>query len=209
MGRTRVKICGITRVDDAREAVRLGADAIGLVFHPPSPRHVNLSQACAIRAVVPAFVTVVGLFVDAEPERVREAVAVVPLDLLQFHGAEAPEYCRSQGRPYMKAVRMREGIDLHSECARYGDATALLVDTYRPGVAGGTGETFDWSRIPRDLGLPLVLAGGLAPGNVDAAVRQVRPYAVDVSGGVEAAKGIKDPAKMQAFIRGVSRADTE
>ncbi|RCX32177.1 phosphoribosylanthranilate isomerase [Thioalbus denitrificans] len=209
MGRTRVKICGITRVDDAREAVRLGADAIGLVFHPPSPRHVNQRQAREIRAVVPAFVTVVGLFVDAEPERVREAVAAVPLDLLQFHGAEPPEYCRSHGRPYMKAVRMREGIDLHSECARYGDAAALLVDTYRPGVAGGTGETFDWSRIPRDLGLPLVLAGGLAPGNVDAAVRQVRPYAVDVSGGVEAAKGIKDPAKMQAFIRGVSRADTE
>lgn len=209
MGRTRVKICGITRVDDAREAVRLGADAIGLVFHPPSPRHVNLSQAREIRAAVPAFVTVVGLFVDAEPERVREAVAAVPLDLLQFHGAEPPEYCRAQGRPYMKAVRMREGVDLRLECVRYGDAAALLVDTYRPGVAGGTGETFDWSRIPRDLGLPLVLAGGLAPGNVDAAVRQVRPYAVDVSGGVEAAKGIKDPAKMQAFIRGVSRADTE
>lgn len=209
MGRTRVKICGITRVDDAREAVRLGADAIGLVFHPPSPRHVNLRQAREIRAMVPAFVTVVGLFVDAEPELVREAVAAVPLDLLQFHGAEPPEYCRSQGRPYMKAVRMREGVDLRSECARYGDAAALLVDTYRPGVAGGTGETFDWSRIPRDLGLPLVLAGGLDPGNVDAAVRQVRPYAVDVSGGVEAAKGIKDPAKMQAFMRGVYRADTE
>jgi len=209
MGRTRVKICGITRVDDAREAVCLGADAIGLVFHPPSPRHVNLRQAREIRAVVPAFVTVVGLFVDAEPERVREAVAAVPLDLLQFHGAEPPEYCRSHGRPYMKAVRMREGVDLLLECARYGDAAALLVDTYRPGVAGGTGETFDWSRIPRDLGLPLVLAGGLDPGNVDAAVRQVRPYAVDVSGGVEAAKGIKDPAKMQAFIRGVYRADTE
>lgn len=209
MGRTRVKICGITRVDDAREAVRLGADAIGLVFHPPSPRHVNLRQAREIRTVVPAFVTVVGLFVDAEPELVREAVAAVPLDLLQFHGAEPPEYCRSQGRPYMKAVRMREGVDLRSECARYGDAAALLVDTYRPGVAGGTGETFDWSRIPRDLGLPLVLAGGLDPGNVDAAVRQVRPYAVDVSGGVEAAKGIKDPAKMQAFMRGVYRADTE
>ena len=209
MGRTRIKICGITRVDDAREAVRLGADAIGLVFHPPSPRHVSLSQAREIRAVVPAFVTVVGLFVDAEPERVREAVAAVPLDLLQFHGAEPPEYCRSQGRPYMKAVRMREGVDLHSECARYSDAAALLVDTYRPGVAGGTGETFDWSRIPHGLGLPLVLAGGLDPGNVDAAVRQVRPFAVDVSGGVEAAKGIKDPAKMQAFIRGVYRADTE
>jgi phosphoribosylanthranilate isomerase len=170
---------------------------------------VNLRQAREIRAMVPAFVTVVGLFVDAEPELVREAVAAVPLDLLQFHGAEPPEYCRSQGRPYMKAVRMREGVDLRSECARYGDAAALLVDTYRPGVAGGTGETFDWSRIPRDLGLPLVLAGGLDPGNVDAAVRQVRPYAVDVSGGVEAAKGIKDPAKMQAFMRGVYRADTE
>ncbi|MDD3448144.1 MAG: phosphoribosylanthranilate isomerase [Gammaproteobacteria bacterium] len=209
MGRTRVKICGITRADDAREAVRLGADAIGLVFHPPSPRHVNPPRAREIRAVVPAFVTVVGLFVDAEPDLVREAIASVPLDLLQFHGAEPPEYCRSLGRPYMKAVRMREGVDLHAECARYGDAAALLVDTYRPGVAGGTGETFDWSRIPRGLELPLVLAGGLDPGNVDAAVRQVRPYAVDVSGGVEAAKGIKDPAKMQAFIRGVYRADTE
>jgi phosphoribosylanthranilate isomerase len=209
MGRTRVKICGITRVEDAREAVRLGADAIGLVFYPPSPRHVDLRQAREIRAAVPAFVTVVGLFVDAGPEQVREAVACVQLDLLQFHGAEPPEYCRSRGRPYMKAVRMREGIELRTECERYRDAAALLVDTYRPGVAGGTGETFDWSRIPKDLGLPLVLAGGLDPGNVDAAVRQVRPYAVDVSGGVEAAKGIKDPAKMQAFIRGVYRADSE
>ncbi len=209
MARTRVKICGITRPEDGREAVRLGADAIGLVFYPPSPRHVTLEQAQAVRRAVPAFVTVVGLFVDAPAEEVARIAAAVPLDLLQFHGDEPPEYCSGFGRPYMKALRMRPDVDLQATCDRYADAAALLVDTYRPGVAGGTGETFDWSRIPSSLSLPLVLAGGLEPENVGEAVRQVHPYAVDVSGGVEAAKGIKDPARMQAFIRGVYRVDTD
>ena len=209
MGRTRIKICGITRPEDARTAVRLGADALGLVFHPASPRHVTLEQARAVRAVVPAFVTLVGLFVDAPAETVREFSTEVPLDLLQFHGEEPPAYCRGFGRPYLKAVRMRPEVDLQATCAAYADAAALLLDTYRAGVAGGTGETFDWSRIPDELPLPLVLAGGLDPDNVGEAVRRVRPYGVDVSGGVEAAKGIKDPARIQAFIRGVYRVDAE
>lgn len=207
-GRTRVKICGITRPEDGTHAAACGADAIGLVFHPASPRAVDTEGALAVARALPPFVTVVALFVDPEPEVVRGVLAEVPVDLLQFHGDEPPELCGSFGRPYLKALAMREGVDLHRQARRYEGACGLLLDAYHPTLKGGTGETFDWSRVPRDLGKPVVLAGGLTPENVGEAVRQVRPYAVDVSGGVEAARGIKDPARVAAFIRGVNGAAT-
>lgn len=199
---TRVKICGITRPVDGREAARLGADAIGLVFYPPSPRHVSLDTARAIVAALPPFVTVVALFVDPDAAWVESVLAGCPVDVLQFHGEESPSFCRSFGRPYMKAVRMRPEVDLCAQAARYADARALLVDAYVEGVAGGTGARFDWSLLPDALSLPLVLSGGLDPENVAQAVAAVRPDAVDVSSGVEASKGIKDAARMAAFISG-------
>ncbi len=205
--RTRIKICGITRLEDARAAVRLGADAIGLVFHPPSPRAIDPQQAAVIVRQLPPFVTTVGLFVDASRERVAEVLNSVPLDLLQFHGEESPEACSGHGRPWIKAIRMRESVDLERLRALYAEASGLLLDTYRAGVPGGTGERFDWDRIPPRLCSEIILAGGLDPHNVEQAVHQVRPYAVDVSGGVEAAKGIKDAGKMAAFIAGVNRGD--
>jgi len=207
--RTRVKICGITRPQDARAAAALGADAVGLVFWPRSPRAVDVAQARAVAAALPPFVTRVGLFVDAGPEELAAVLAAVPLDLLQFHGDESPAQCRAAGRPYLKAVRMRPGVDLLRFEREYADAAGLLVDAYRPGQPGGTGATFDWELLPREPGLPLVLAGGLDPGNVAEAVRRVRPWAVDVSGGVEADKGIKDAAKMAAFMQGVRDGDRE
>ncbi len=200
---TRIKICGITRVEDGLAAARLGADAIGLVFYAPSPRAVDAVRAAEICAALPPFVTSVGLFVDPGEDEVRAVLARVPLDLLQFHGDESPEFCRQFGRPYIKAIRMRDDIDLFAERARYAEARGLLLDTYRPGVPGGTGEAFNWDRIPAELAGQIVLAGGLEPANVAAAVAQVRPYAVDVSGGVEASKGIKDAAKMAAFCNSV------
>ncbi|MEW7977217.1 MAG: phosphoribosylanthranilate isomerase [Candidatus Sedimenticola endophacoides] len=205
--RTRVKICGITRPEDAREAVRQGADAIGLVFYPPSPRAVSIEQAQRIAAVLPPFVTLVGLFVNEPEAGVREVLARVPVGLLQFHGEEPPEHCRIYGRPYMKALRMRAGIDLYQYREEYTDAAGLLLDSYRKGVPGGTGESFDWQRIPRDLAGGIVLAGGLDAENVERAIRAVHPYAVDVSGGVEREKGVKDPDKIVAFMRGVQRAN--
>ena len=205
--RTRIKICGITRVEDALEAVRLGADAIGLVFYPPSPRHVGIDQARMIVNRMPPFVTVVGLFVEPAGSEVRRVLQEVPLDLLQFHGDERASDCTGHGRPWIKAIRMRETVDLAEAEARYAEAAGLLLDTYQAGVPGGTGQTFDWGRIPRETASRIILAGGLNPDNVEQAVRQVRPYAVDVSGGVEAAKGIKDADKMAAFIAGVKRGD--
>lgn len=184
--RTRVKICGITRPEDGQMAARAGADAIGLVFYAPSPRSVQPAQAAAICAALPAFVTSTGLFVDAPAETVRATLDSVPLDLLQFHGDESPAYCASFGRPWIKALRVRDGMDLIQEATRYAGARALLLDTYVPGLPGGTGERFDWALIPSSLPLPVVLAGGLDAGNVAQAVQQVRPWAVDVSGGVEA-----------------------
>lgn len=201
--RTRIKICGITRPEDGLEAARLGADAIGLVFYGPSPRCVTVEQAQAVLAALPPFVTSVGLFVNAGAEEVRQVLGQVPLDLLQFHGDESPAYCAGFGRPYIKALRMREGIDLAAEAGHYAGARGLLLDTYQAGTPGGTGTTFDWQRVPTDLPLPVILAGGLDAVNVAEAVRTVRPYAVDVSGGVEQGKGIKSAAKMAAFIRGV------
>lgn len=201
--RTRVKICGITREEDALAAVAAGADAIGLVFYPPSPRHVTLEQAAAITRRLPPFVTVVGLFVNADAETIRASVAAGRVGLIQFHGQECPDYCGQHGLPWIKALRMKDDLDLDRAAADYAAAAALLLDAYRPGVPGGTGETFDWQRIPPQLAERVVLAGGLNPDNVTEAVRRVRPYAVDVSGGVEAQPGIKDAARIAQFIRGV------
>jgi len=205
--RTRIKICGFTRPDDARQAAALGVDAIGLVFYAPSPRAVDIAQAQAVIKALPPFVSSVGLFVDASADRVREVLAQVPLDLLQFHGNEEPAYCAQFGRPWLKAIRMREGIDLQREAERYGAAAGLLLDAYRPGTPGGTGEAFAWSRVPQDLNLPIVLAGGLSPANVGEAITTVRPHAVDLSGGVESAKGIKDAAKMAELVAAVRAVD--
>lgn len=203
--RTRVKICGLTRSEDAQIAGHLGADALGLVFYPPSPRNVSLEQAKAIVAGLPAFVTVVGLFVDATPDQVRATREAVRLDLLQFHGDEPPEYCRSFGAPYLRAVRMRESVDISALARDYRDAAGLLLDAWHPEEKGGTGLSFDWARAREACALPIVLAGGLTPDNVAQAIRIARPYAVDVSSGVEATKGVKDAEKMAAFLREVNR----
>jgi phosphoribosylanthranilate isomerase len=200
--RTRVKICGITRIEDALLAAKLGADAIGLVFYAPSPRAVHIAQAREIVQALPPFVTSVGLFVNAEVAEVQETLQAVPLDLLQFHGEESPEYCAQFNRPYIKAIRMQASTDLAQLAQEYATAQALLLDTYVAGVQGGTGIAFNWQQVPREFSKPLILAGGLNPENVQAAISQVRPYAVDVSGGVEASKGIKDPEKLIAFMRG-------
>ena len=205
--RTRIKICGITREQDALAAASNGADALGLVFYEKSPRHVSLQQAAQLARAIPPFVTVVGLFVNPAVEYVREILAQIPLDMLQFHGEEDPEFCAQFGKPYLKAIRVRNGVDLIQCAARYAGARGLLLDAFIEGVQGGTGESFDWALIPQGLPLPVILSGGLHAGNVAAAITQVRPYAVDVSSGVEAAKGIKDAAKIAAFINEVKRAD--
>jgi len=200
---TRIKICGITREQDMQAVVNGGADALGLVFFKKSPRHVSLQQAAQIVRAVPPFVTVVGLFVNPSVEYVREVLAQVSLDVLQFHGEESPEFCAQFSKPYLKAVRVKVGVDLIQYATRYAGAQGLLLDAYIEGTHGGTGESFDWALIPYDLPLPVILSGGLHAGNVAAAIKQVRPYAVDVSSGVEAAKGIKDAAKVAAFIKEV------
>lgn len=203
--RTRVKICGITRVEDALEVVKSGADAIGLVFYAPSPRNVTIEHAAAIAAAVPAFVSVVGLFVNAEPDFVRDVTSRVKLDLLQFHGEETAEACAQYHLPFIKAIRVKNDTNL-VQCANdFFAAKALLLDTYTEGVAGGTGHVFDWDLIPEDLTKPVILAGGLTPKNVAQAISQVRPYAVDVSGGVEISKGIKDAEKIAAFMQQVNQ----
>jgi len=204
---TAVKICGITRPEDALAAARAGADAIGLVFHAASPRYVTSARAAEIVRGLPSEVTTVGLFVNETAEQVRAVLAVAPVELLQFHGEESPEFCRQFGQPYVKAVRMGPGVDLVQYARNYHDAKALLLDALVEGVHGGSGVTFDWSLIPRDLSLPIILSGGLTPENVTEAVRRVRPLAVDVSSGVESTKGIKDASKIAAFIRGVRDAD--
>ncbi|MBI4006576.1 MAG: phosphoribosylanthranilate isomerase [Gammaproteobacteria bacterium] len=204
--RVRIKICGITRPEDAVAAAHLGADAIGLVFYADSPRAVTIDIARKITSVLPPFVSKVGLFVNASPEEINKILENVTLDFLQFHGDENPEQCRYYSKPYIKAVRMQNAVDLNKITDCYSDAIALLLDTYVEGIRGGTGETFDWTRIPADLGKPVILAGGLTAGNVAHAIRQVSPYAVDVSGGVESNKGIKDAGKMAEFIREVRRA---
>ena len=208
MTRTRVKICGLTRPADVAAAVAAGADAVGFVFYPPSPRAVTPGQARALCALLPPFVTAVGLFVDAAANEVRAVLEEVPLGLVQFHGDEPPERCAAVGRPWIKAVRMRPGVDLGALVACYGEGAGLLLDAYDPSRPGGTGTAFDWGRIPPDLAPRVVLAGGLDPENVAAAITRVRPFAVDVSGGVESARGVKDPAKIFAFMQGVRDGDS-
>jgi len=188
-------------------AVEAGADALGFVFYEPSPRCVDIDVAADIAAELPPFVTTVALFVNAEAERIAHVVDAVGVDLLQFHGQECPEYCAQHRRPWIRAIRMKAETDLQAEQHRYARARGLLLDAYRPGVPGGTGETFDWDRIPAEMAPRIVLAGGLDPGNVGDAVRRVQPFAVDVSGGVEADKGIKDAMKIKQFIDEVRHAE--
>jgi len=205
--RTRIKICGIREALHACVAADAGADAIGLVFYRESPRYVTPGAAAAIAATLPPFVMTVGLFVDASEAKVRDALATVRLDLLQFHGTESPEYCASFGVPYVRAVPMAPGIDLLEWAGRFSAARALLLDAHAPGQPGGTGRSFDWAAIPHDLPIPLILSGGLTVDNVGRAVREVQPWAVDVSSGVEASRGSKDPQKIVEFIRSVRRED--
>lgn len=204
MARTRVKICGITRPGDGVCAAMAGADAVGLVFYPPSPRALSLDTAQAIAASLPPFVSRVGLFVDAARDEIEAVLNRVALDMLQFHGDEDPAECESWSLPYIKAVRMSGEVDLHAEARRHPRAAALLVDAHVEGLAGGTGQTFDWDRIPGDLDKPVILAGGLTVDNVIQAITRVRPYAVDVSGGVESGRGIKSPDKVRSFINEVA-----
>ncbi|MDA0225711.1 MAG: phosphoribosylanthranilate isomerase [Proteobacteria bacterium] len=204
--RTRVKICGITRVEDAAAAVRAGTDAIGLVFYPLSPRCLSIPAARRLRTLLPPFVSAVALFVNASPEAVAEVCDQVRPDLLQFHGEEPPAFCAQFGIPYVKACRMKPGVDLLECMAPYPDATAWLADAFVDAY-GGVGAQFDWSMLPAERPRPLILSGGLDAGNVADAIRRVRPWAVDVSSGVESEKGIKDAAKISAFIAEVRNAD--
>ncbi|MBU6459791.1 MAG: phosphoribosylanthranilate isomerase [Proteobacteria bacterium] len=204
--RVRVKICGIKSIHDARLAVESGVDAIGLVFFEPSPRHVDISTAHGIVASLPPFVTSVALFVDPEETYVQEVMHEVGVGMLQFHGSESEQFCSQFDFPYMKAIRVRDDVNL-LQCAHlYPSASALLADAYAEGMVGGSGQTFDWTLIPDGLPCPLILSGGLDAGNVTQAIQQVRPYAVDVSSGVERAKGIKDLVKIKAFMQGVANA---
>jgi phosphoribosylanthranilate isomerase len=217
--RTRVKICGITRAEDALAASDAGADAIGLVFWPGTPRVVTHAQARSIIAVLPAYVSVVGLFVDPDAQAVHEALAAVPIDVLQFHGAEPAAFCRAFGRRYVKAIPVKDGIDLLESLSPYDDAAGVLFDAFREGdLPGGTGRAFDWGRLTADvrgrIAAPLILSGGLDPDNVAHAIEAVSPWGVDVSSGVEERdrngaprRGLKDPARITAFVQGVRSAD--
>ncbi len=205
---TRIKICGITRIEDALAAARLGTDAIGLVFWPQSARAVMPARAREIVAALPPFVSSVGVYVDPEAEWVEQTASVAGLNLLQFHGDESPEFCSQFSLPYIKAVRVKAGVDLLQYATRYSSARGLLLDTYVEGTPGGTGDAFNWGLIPQRLPLPLILSGGLHPGNVTTAIKQVQPWAVDVSSGVEAAKGIKDAEKIAAFMQGVRNSES-
>ena len=208
---TRVKICGITRPEDALQAADEGVDAIGLVFYDKSPRCVTPEQAAEICRTLPAFITAVALFKDEAADTIRQVLEQVPLDLLQFHGSESAEFCRQFGKPYIKALGMDVGMDVGMEgdnnvsrmADAYFDARGLLLDSHAPGAAGGTGESFDWNTIPQDLPQPLILAGGLDVDNVAEAIRTVKPYAVDVSSGVESEKGFKDADLITAFMNKV------
>ena len=206
MPRTRIKICGITRSEDLAAAVAAGADAVGFVFYPPSPRYLSPAAADRLARLAPPFVTRVGLFVNAAPAFVEDTLAQVPLDLLQFHGDEDAAYCEQFGRPFIKAARVKPGVDLLEFARAYPSAQGLLLDAWSEAF-GGTGQTFDWSLIPENLPLPWILSGGLSADNVGAALARRRPWAVDVSSGVETAKGIKDAAKIAAFIAAVRKAD--
>ncbi len=203
MKRTRVKICGITRVEDALSAVQAGADAIGLVFYTTSPRYVSIAQARGIVAAMPPFVSVVGLFVNASSDEIQSILSQVRLDILQFHGDETPAQCAQINLPYYKAIRVKPDTNLLQYAIDFKAAKALLLDAYSEQAYGGTGHTFDWSLIPQDLPKPIILAGGLDARNVAGAIQLVQPYAVDVSGGVELTKGIKSAEKIAAFMQAV------
>jgi phosphoribosylanthranilate isomerase len=205
--RTRVKICGITSIADGLAAARHGADAIGLIFYPPSPRLVTLERAREVASVMPAFVARVAVFVNPAAAEVDAAIRACRPDLLQFHGEESADFCRSFGVPYLRALRVRPGVDLLESLSSFGDAAGWLLDAYRQELYGGTGEAFDWELIPRGLPRPLILSGGLDAENVGAAIRRVRPWAVDVSSGVEATKGVKDERRIAAFMEAVRSAD--
>ena len=207
VNRTRVKICGITQLEDAKCAIASGADALGFVFYAPSPRYVSPEKAAEIIRQLPAFVTTTALFVNETQENVDRILQETRIDLLQFHGDELPEFCIEFDRPYIKALRMKPDLDLTVEAKKYSSAQALLLDAYRPGIPGGTGEVFDWDRIPAKHPTEIILAGGLTAENVAQAVSAVAPYAVDVSGGVEKSKGIKDADKVEKFINEVTRAN--
>ncbi len=201
--RTRVKICGITHPQEGVIAANLGPDPIGLVFHPSSPRYVDTETARRIIAVLPPFISTVGLFRNEEPAAIRSVLAAIPLAMVQFHGDEDPDYCAAFGVPYLKAVPMGAGADMADYERQFATASGLLLDSHGDNKMGGTGQGFDWTKIPTERHKPLILAGGLHPGNVAEAIRQVRPYAVDVSSRVESAKGIKDAELMRKFLRGV------
>lgn len=205
--RTRIKICGITRRDDVQAAAQAGADSLGFVFYEPSPRNVSPATAAALVAATPAFVGTTGLFVNPSRALVEQVLATVPLDLLQFHGDETAEFCASFDRRWIKAVRVRQQGDIEAAFEQFRGAGGLLVDAWDPERYGGTGKRFNWSLIPDNRPMPLILAGGLASDNVASAVEQVRPWAVDVSGGVESSKGVKDRAKISDFINEVHRVD--
>ena len=204
--RTRIKICGITRAEDLRAVADAGADAFGLVFYPPSPRCLTLERARELNRAAPAFLTSVALFVNASAEEIRQVLAVVQPQVLQFHGEETPEFCRAFGAPYIKACRVKPGVDLLEYWRPFSDASGWLADAWVEEY-GGVGAGFDWSLVPAQREKPLVLSGGLAPGNVAEAIRRVKPWGVDVSSGVESAKGIKDAAQIAAFVAEVRNAD--
>ena len=203
--RTRVKICGITRVEDAVSAVNAGADAIGFVFYTPSPRAVSIAQAQQIVAAIPPFVSVVGLFVNAPQTEIESVLSKVRLDILQYHGDESVHECEQINLPYYKAIRVKADTNLLQYEAEFKSAKALLLDTFSEAAVGGTGQVFDWNLIPKNMTKPVILAGGLTIENVGSAIKQIQPYAVDVSGGVEATKGIKDAAKIAAFMQAVAK----
>jgi len=205
--RTRIKICGITRVEDAQAASAGDADAIGLVFYQPSPRKVTLERARNIAKQTPPFVATVAVFVNPSREEVEQVVRECGVTLLQFHGEESPEFCAGFSRPYIKAARIRPGLDLIKYLAPYASARAWMLDAFHDDLWGGTGGAFDWSLVPGGMARPIILSGGLTADNVADAIRRVRPYAVDVSSGVEASKGIKDAAKIAAFIGAVKHED--
>jgi len=208
--RTRAKICGITRVEDVHAVANAGCDAIGFVFYPPSPRHVTLEQAEILIQSVPAYVQAVGLFVNSHADEIQAILNKIPLDILQFHGDETPEQCQAiaqqVGRRWYKAIQVKPDLDVVAEIQRYQDAgaSAVLLDAWHPDLKGGTGHSFDWDTFPK-LNIPLILAGGLNPDNIEQAILTTQAYAVDVSGGVESAKGIKDQQLIERFMQGVHR----
>ena len=209
MAATRIKICGVTRAQDAWSSAESGADAIGLVFYTGSSRAVTVDQAIDIVSAVPPFVSVVALFVDEPMANIEHVLSAMPIDVIQFHGDESPSFCEQFGRPWVKALRMKAGVDIVEECRRFSNARGVLLDSWQEGVAGGTGKTFDWRLAKKALPLPVVLAGGLDSDNVGDGIRALRPAAVDVSGGVEISPGIKDSDKIEQFIAAVRTADQQ